>query len=98
LGPGENTWEGWIIAKITTHVPNETIIFTFLGLVVNGKDVTEGEGAEWWIGETEKYFLTEQDGVTTLQIEAVMVEDYYDFMVSAWDEWLAKIRELAEKI
>lgn len=72
------------------------MVFTFLGVVGNGVDITEGPGIEEWIGLKEQYHLTESDGVTTLAIDTVMADEYHEAMVASWDKALARIKEMAE--
>lgn len=65
-------------------------------MVNKGVDVTVGPGVDEWIGFKEQYHLTESDGVTTLDIDTVMADEYHEFMMEAWDKALVRIKELAE--
>lgn len=72
------------------------MVFTFLGMVANGADITEGPGVEEWIGLKEQYHLTESDSITTLAIDTVMADEYHEMMSDAWDKALVRIKELSE--
>lgn len=87
---------GWLLTEVTEFVPHEVMVFSFLWMVNNGIDVTEGPGVDEWIGLREQYHLTETDGVTTLAIDTVMADDYHEFMMDAWDKALARVKELSE--
>lgn len=65
-------------------------------MVNNGVDVTEGPGVDEWIGLKEQYHLTESGGVTTLNIDTVMADEYHEFMMDAWDKALVRIKEMTE--
>jgi hypothetical protein len=78
-------------------VPNEAMVFTFLWLVANGADITEGPEIQTWVGLKEQYHLTESNGVTTLNIDTVMADEYHGFMMEAWDKALVRIKELSEQ-
>ncbi len=63
-------------------------------MVMNNVESTDlGE----WAGSGDSYTLTENNGVTTLAVETVGVnEDDKELMEKMWDMALNKIKELAE--
>ena len=85
-----------IFGEIVENKTAEVISIEYQGEVVNGEEVYTSEAAEAIKGSHETYRLSENNGVTKLDISVDMGAEYYEMMSKAWDEALAKIKELAE--
>lgn len=92
----DNTGSG-IAAIIITNKPAEELIIEYTGLVYNSKEDNDSEGAKQVKGGRESYKLTEQAGITHLAVECDMDKQWFDKMAAAWDQAMAKIKELAEE-
>lgn len=84
-----------IVGTIVEKQPYDLIKMVYEGEIRNGKDDLESEMAKAMKGVRENYFLSEENGVTTLKIEVDMGEDWYQMMSDAWDKALDKIEELS---
>ena len=85
-----------IIGKIMVNEPRQALVVEYTGIVKDGTEDYESEGAQSVIGSYESYFLTDKNGSTHLAIEADMGPKYFDMMSNAWQRALEKIKELAE--
>jgi hypothetical protein len=86
-----------MIGKVTTNDQAKQIQFTYDGQLSNGKeDYTSEMVTSGLKGSTETYTLNENEGITTLEINAPMGEDWYDDMLVSWDKALMVIKELSE--
>ena len=84
-----------IIGKIAEKHPYEMLSITYDGIYIDGEEDFDSEEAQKVKGAYEKYFLTEENGTTTLSIESDMGEEYFDMMSGAWDKALEKIETLS---
>lgn len=85
-----------LISLVQVSKPGEELSVEFTGVLEGGKEVYEGAQAESMKGGHERYFLTEQNGTTTLNIEADMPEKYVEDMSNRWDKALVVLKDLAE--
>jgi len=85
-----------LVGKIISNQPGELLSIEYYGLLDKGVEDLDSEGAKQVKGGREIYKLTEEDGVTTLQTEADMAEDFFEMMSDAWERALQKIKELSE--
>jgi hypothetical protein len=84
-----------LIGRIITKQPYDAIEIEYDGAVKNGEDDLESEMAKAMKGSHENYYLSEENGVTTLKIESDMDENHIEMMSAAWDKALEKIDELS---
>lgn len=84
-----------IVGRILTKQPYDAIEMEYDGEVRNGEDDFDSDMAKAMKGSRENYYLSEENGITTLRVEVDMGDDWYDMMSLAWDKALVKIDELA---
>lgn len=87
-----------IVGTITAKQPYDKIEMVYEGEVRNGEDDLESDMGKAMNGSRENYYLSETNGVTTLNIEVDMAEEWCDMMAAAWDKALVKIQELSVSI
>lgn len=98
LGPNPETGgEGGMVSQIVEARRPELVSIEHLGLYGDGKEITEGPEVEGWKGAFESYTFNEKDGGTELAVDVDTKEEYAEFMVKAWVDGLAKLKELAER-
>ncbi|GGK82309.1 SRPBCC domain-containing protein [Rufibacter glacialis] len=85
-----------MIGKVVEHTPHQVLSVQYEGLLVNGEEDTQSEGAQAVQGGLETYRLKETAQGTQIAVEGDMSPEYYDMMVESWDKALLKIKELAE--
>jgi len=85
-----------MIGKITSHIPNEQLVIEYTGLVLNGKEDFESDGAKAIKGSQETYILEPLDKGTMLSITCDMDDAYFEMMSDSWSKALEKIKHLSE--
>ena len=84
-----------IVGRIITKQPYDAVEIEYEGVVKNGADDLDSDMAKAMKGSRENYYLSEENGATTLKIESDMSADYIDMMSEAWDKALDKIAQLS---
>lgn len=88
LGPGGSG----MFSEISSLIEKEKMIFTHLGEVKNYKELELSD----WKGATEAYFLSEQNGITTLRVELDATGEFKDYFENTFPKAIAIVKELAE--
>lgn len=73
------------------------VFFRHIGIIKDGKEITEGKEVEKWAPAYENYTLKEKNGTTQLIIDMDIGEEYEEFFNEAWHKALAKAKGLAER-
>jgi uncharacterized protein YndB with AHSA1/START domain len=85
-----------IRGRVVASRPAELVDIEYDGVVADGRDDTGSDAAGEYRGARETYRLSPVDGGTHLAISAPSAEEHHEFMTTAWDGALAKVKELAE--
>ncbi|WKZ31023.1 MAG: SRPBCC domain-containing protein [Candidatus Dojkabacteria bacterium] len=88
--------EGGMVSRIADNRPNEFISIEHLGLVKGGVEDTTSEEAKKWAPAYENYTFTEQEGVTTVNVEMDSLEEHAEMFNDMWPKGLQKLKEMAE--
>lgn len=88
---------GGMIAEIVENDPTRYVSIRHYGIIDGEQEITEGPQVEKWAGALENYTFTEKEGVTTLQIDIDIAEDYIDHFNDLWPKALDKLKDLAEE-
>lgn len=98
IGPDPQTGEeGGIISRVAKNRPYEYISIEHLGIIKNGVEDTTSEEAKKWIPAFENYTFVDKDGVTELQVDQDLDEQYIDEFKKMWGKALRVLKEVAEK-
>lgn len=73
------------------------ISFRHIGIIKDGKEITEGKEIEKWTPSYENYTLKEKNGITQLMVDIDIDEKYKDFFYEAWPKALANVKSLSEQ-
>ncbi|HET8837991.1 MAG TPA: SRPBCC domain-containing protein [Flavobacteriaceae bacterium] len=77
--------------------PPEFMSFKHIGIVKDGKEITEGEEVKKWVPAYENYTLKKRNGKTELVIDMDIADEYEDYFLKTWPIALHKLKELSEK-
>jgi hypothetical protein len=91
----DNSKQG-IVGQVIDHEYGKLLTLEYEGVVSNGLEDYESNGAQAVKGSIEKYELTGDDGSLILNIECDMADHYFEMMSLAWDKALEKIKILSE--
>ena len=85
-----------IFGVITDHRPYEFVSIEYQGQIVNDVDDVSSREARQLIGARESYSLSQDAGVTTVEIDVDTADTYSELFGELWPKSLAKLKELAE--
>ena len=72
--------------------------FEHLGEVKNGVEDITSDAVKIWAGSHENYRLTEKNGVTTLEVDMDISEDFKDMFLRMWPAAMEAIKQLSENL
>lgn len=85
-----------MISRVVANKPNEYMSFEHLGEIKDGAEDRDSEKIKAWAGAKENYTLKETAGVTTLDMEMDIADEYKDMFTKMWPRALDNIKALAE--
>ncbi len=91
---------GGMFGQIVENIPYEYLSIEQLGEIIDGQEDTSSESAKQWIGSHENYRFTENNGVTTLDIELVggnINPEKSKMFDGMWPKALQKLKEICER-
>ncbi len=86
-----------MFSVIETKKPNSQMTFRHLGTVLKGKEQPESKESEEWEGAKESYFLSEKDGITELNVEVDVTNQYQDYFNKTFPKALEIVKKNAEQ-
>ncbi len=94
----DSNGSGMVSTIKTIDEPYE-LVFEHLGELIDGREDTTSERVKTWAGSLEEYYLTEQDGITTLRASVQIPEgdEGEETMERGFTEGLEVVKRLAEQ-
>lgn len=90
--------ENGIVGFIAVNDTYKEITIEYTGMLLKGVEDFESDMAKNFKGSRESYRLSEENGVTKLDVESDMIDEMFDMMSGLWDNALAKVKKLSEQI
>lgn len=85
------------LAAIVELKPNEFIQANHIAVISkDGKEDRNSEVAKGWIGTTESYTFTDDNGKTQLKVEINTNPDWEKMFADGWPKALTKLKGIAE--
>ena len=106
VGVDEKGDKGGMVSRIAENIPKQFVSIQHYGLLVSGKEITEGPEVEKWANGFENYSFEENNvrpddpigrGTTKLTVDLDTTEDFVDYMNENYPKALKKLKELCEK-
>jgi len=85
-----------MVSKIKENEPGRFLSIQHIGILDDGKPVTEGPQVEAWAGALENYSFSEQNGLTTVTVDIDTNEEFIGYFKETWPKALNKLKELCE--
>ncbi|RYY71416.1 MAG: SRPBCC domain-containing protein [Chitinophagaceae bacterium] len=85
-----------MVARIAEKRVPEYLSIQHMGMLKDGKEIMEGPEVEGWAGAEENYTLKEENGITLLDIDIDVNENWKEYFDKTWPTALAKLKELSE--
>src|SRR3546814_3745815 len=86
-----------MVATIKTIDEPYELVFEHLGELIDGREDTTSEEVKSWAGSLEEYYLTEQNGITTLRASVQAPAEGEEIMNRGFTEGLEVVKRLAEQ-
>lgn len=96
VGVDEKGDKGGMVSRIEENIPNQFVSIKHIGLLISGKEVTEGPEVEKWTGMYENYAFKAQGSAATVLVEIEVSEDFADFMNETYPNALEKLKAICE--
>ncbi len=97
LGPWEDGKLGGMVSRIRENREYEFVSIEHLGFVADGIEDTTSENVKNWAGAHEDYTFTESNGLSEVQVDIDVAEEYTEMFEDMWPKALAKLKEIAER-
>ncbi|WP_268847239.1 SRPBCC family protein [Flavobacterium aestivum] len=97
IGTDEKGEKGGMVSEIVENIPNKFVSIKHNGILVAGKEITEGPDVEKWAGGFENYSFEEKNGITVVSVELDSTEDFTNYMNKTYPLALDKLKEISEK-
>jgi len=101
LGTDQNGTEGGMVSRIIENIPDTFVSIEHLGIVKAGAEITTGDEAEIWIGGTENYTFTLENGRTRFSVDMKakkkIPKEFITYFHKTWPKALAKLKAICER-
>jgi uncharacterized protein YndB with AHSA1/START domain len=97
LGTDKEGKVGGMVSKIKENVPNKFISIEHLGIVKNGKEITNGPDADEWAGALETYTYTSVNGRTLISVDQDSNQEFKSYLTKTWPGALNKLKSICEE-
>lgn len=97
LGPDENGNLGGMFSIIEENELHTFISIKHLGVIKNGKPDTTSKEAIEWKPSYERYYFSEENGVTTLKSELEVPEKYKSMFEDMFSKAMLCLKQLCEE-
>jgi len=98
LGPKSESGESGMASRIVKWTPGHECCLVSAGMIVDGKIVSDADGAEDWVGLREEYRLEQKDDVFVLSVFNQTPESMDAYFQEAWRNSLAEVKNIAESL
>jgi hypothetical protein len=86
-----------MFARVADNREHEFILIEHLGLLKDGKEDRDNPEGKAWAGAKEAYRFSEENGVTTIEVDADSSEEMEAEFLLMWPKALANLKELCEQ-
>jgi len=87
---------GGMVCRIRENIPGKFLSIESLREIIDGKEVTGDEKADFWRGSLENYSLKPVGSKTLLCVDTDVPSDFKPFFLEAWPKALEKLKALCE--
>lgn len=89
---------GGTVATIVEYKPYETVLAKHIAVILSdGKEDRDSDIAKGWVGTTERYVFTENQGKTTLRVLIETSPEWESMFKDGWPAALEKLKEISER-
>ena len=96
LGPNDDGGVGGMVGFIDVARPEEFVSIEYTGMINNGVEDYSSDFAKKYAGAHENYTFTEENGVTTLDVDIDSIDEFDDMFEGMWPPALDRLKQIAE--
>jgi uncharacterized protein YndB with AHSA1/START domain len=96
-GTDEQGNVGGMVSRIAEHKPGRYLSIEHLGILHEGKEITEGSEVLPWAGSKENYTWQPEGGSTRLLVDLDSVKDHRNYFEETWPGALQILKEICER-
>lgn len=96
LGDDKEGNTGGMVSRIKENIPYEFVSIEHLGIIEDGKEITEGAKVKEFAGALENYRFINENGTTRLEVEMDTDENWEDYFKETWPKALKKLKDICE--
>ena len=97
LGPNpEEGKPSGMVSEIEENIPAKFVSIKHLGIIKDGKEITEGPEVDNWKGAHENYTLEKVGDKTKVLIDMDSNDEMEEFLMDSWPKALNKLKEICE--
>lgn len=97
IGTDEDGKTGGMISKIEENIPNRFVSILHIGIIHDGKEITESAEIEEWAGAHENYTFEKQNGQTLLKIDLDSNQKFKDYFTETFPKALERLKAICEE-
>ena len=97
VGVDKDGKEGGMVSRIDENIPGEFVSIEHLGIVEDGREITDGPKVEGWAGIKEEYFFKDENGKTKLVASMGCTDEFKEYFENTWPKALDKLKEICER-
>lgn len=89
-----------LYGRVVENIPYEYVSIEYVGQIVDGQIDTQSDSVQTWIGAHENYRFTENNGVTTVEVNLGSEKagmDMTEMFDDMWPKSLALLKEIIEQ-
>jgi hypothetical protein len=88
---------GGMVSRIAANKLHKFVSIEHIGIISNGVEDTTSDMVKARAGSHENYAFSEKDGITTVDVELDITQDFVDAMDGMRPKALTKLKELCEE-
>lgn len=91
----EGKTEG-MIGVVKENIPNKFVSIEYIGMLMDGKEITSGLELEGWIGAHENYTFSTANGMTLLTVDLDVNNQFKSYFLETYPKALEKLKSICE--
>ncbi|MCK3685270.1 SRPBCC family protein [Maribellus sp. YY47] len=97
MGTEKDGNAGGMISLVEENIPNSYVSLLHLGMIMNGKDITDGPEIDEWAGAHENYTFEKHGDDTLLKIELDSVPAFKSYFAETYPKALDSLKTICEQ-
>lgn len=97
MGTDEDGNTGGMFSKVEENIPNSFVCILHLGMIRDGKEMTDGPEIEEWAGAHENYIFEKHGDNTLLKVELDSVPAFKGYFSETYPKALESLKTICEQ-